>query len=126
MITYIDGIELLNRHPMSTNELENPFNTPIRQILGDKQMNEFYPKYVTNDDYKHKLDNIFERFHVVKHNNLEMQNLIRDYYNYMNDDLFLHITKERFIEIIKQGLNQSDYLNNVDKVLFLTALEEFG
>lgn len=125
MITYIDGIELLNRHPQSSNELVNPFNIPIRKILGDKHINDNYSKYANNEKYKDKLVMLFSQFNEIKSNNLALQDFMLDYYSYMQDDLHLNISKQQFKEIIEQGLMKSDYFNESDVLIFINALDEF-
>ena len=125
MITYIDGIELLKRHPQSTYELENPFNTPIRQIIGDEHLNENYSKYASNNSYKNKLELLIQQFHESKHNKTNLQNFILNYYEYMNNDLHLNLSKRQFKDIIEQGLTKSNYFNESDTLIFSDAIEEF-
>ncbi len=125
MITYIDGIELLNRHPQSTNELVNPFNIPIRHILGDKHINDNYSKYAKNEKYMDKLVMLFNQFNEIKNDKLALHYFMLEYYHYMQNDLRLNITKHQFKEIIAQGVMKSGYFNESDALIFINALDEF-
>lgn len=125
MIMFVDEISALKRHPSSIEEITNPFGVIIRHIVGDEQTNSVYKSLDKMEAYPKKLEAIFDRFQKSKDDAAELQKIISDYYSYFTVDLHMDIIPLRFAEIVKNGLETSNYLNKEDSLIFTLALDEF-
>lgn len=125
MIMFVDEISALKRHPSSIEEITNPFGVIIRHIVGDEQTNSVYKSLDKMEAYPKKLEAIFDRFQKSKDDAAELQKIISDYYSYFTVDLHMDIIPLKFAEIVKNGLETSNYLDKEDSLIFTQALDEF-
>jgi DNA-binding transcriptional MerR regulator len=125
MINYLDQLTIIKHHPSSLEEIKNPFGVTIRQLAGDESTNRAYNSLDVLESYSLKLKDIFDRFHKFKLDPNQLQDVIKDYYDYFRFDLHMDISPLDFKNVIKKGLDSSDFLNKQDTWIMMTAIESF-
>lgn len=125
MIIYLDQLTLIKHHPLSLDELKNPFGIAMRHLVGDEHTNRAFDSPEMLDLYTSKLTSIFDRFQMYKNDPIKLQEVIKDYYDYFRVDLHMGITLLDFKALIKEGMDSSDFLSSHDKSILMKGIESF-